>query len=290
MTETLAKKYGALVVFAEHRYYGTSMPFNNKTKAFQKENLKWLNVQQVMEDYVALTEYIKNTQYPALKDRAVILFGGSYGGMLAGWMRIKYPHHFQGALASSAPVFWFRGKTDPNAYTKVASRVIKQMGGQQCFDLYKQGFYDLQLMVQDASRYTTVKDAFNLCTVPKSSDEVQSLIDTLSDALGTMAMVNYPYPTNFINSLPAWPQQYACEQAKNLTAEVNLGAGSFNFTAIQALKRGASVFYNYTGSMNCLNLTEDTSSGLDDSGWTIQTCIDMPMPMGDDPSDTCFTW
>jgi lysosomal Pro-X carboxypeptidase len=137
ITETLAQKFGALVVFAEHRYYGTSMPFNSKTQAFQKENLKYLNVQQVMEDYVAFTDYLKNTQFPALKDRAVILFGGSYGGMLAGWMRIKYPHYFQGALASSAPVFWFKGKTDPNAYTQVASRVIKQMGGQQCFDLYK---------------------------------------------------------------------------------------------------------------------------------------------------------
>ena len=88
-------------------------------------------------------------EFPELKDRAVILFGGSYGGMLAAWMRMKYPQHFQGALASSAPILWFEGKTNPNAYTQVASRVIKDMGGQQCYDLYKQGFFDLTLMVDD---------------------------------------------------------------------------------------------------------------------------------------------
>jgi len=93
MTTTLAKKWGALVVFAEHRYYGTSMPFDNKTKAFEKENLKYLNVQQVLEDFVAVIQDVKTNRYPMLKDRAVIAFGGSYGGMLAAWMRMKYPQH-----------------------------------------------------------------------------------------------------------------------------------------------------------------------------------------------------
>lgn len=104
-------------------------------------------------------------------------------------------------------------------------------------------------------------------------------------------MVNYPYETNFVNPLPAWPQKYACSNATNISYQnVNLNYSEFNYTNIEALQRGVSVFYNHTGQMKCLNLSQDTSSGLDDNGWAVQSCNDMPMPQGDDPSSSCFTW
>lgn len=90
MTQTLAEKYGALVVFGEHRYYGKSMPFGKET--FEKKNLVYLTVEQAMEDYVQLIKMIKTTYN--LQDRAVIVGGGSYGGMLAAWLRMKYPQWF----------------------------------------------------------------------------------------------------------------------------------------------------------------------------------------------------
>ena len=42
--------------------------------------------------------------------------------------------------------------------------------------------------------------------------------------------------------------------------------------------------------MPCLNLTEDNEGALDGSGWYIQTCSEFPMPQGDDPAVSCFTW
>lgn len=107
---------GAKVVFAEHRYYGTSMPFDSAEVAYSdNEHRRFLSIEQVMWDYINLLTFIKDED--DMQDRATIAFGGSYGGMLAAWMRMKYPQHIQGAIASSAPILWFEGATDPSAFT-----------------------------------------------------------------------------------------------------------------------------------------------------------------------------
>jgi len=46
-----------------------------------------------MYDFVQLILSVKETQND-LKDRAVIIAGGGYSGMLSAWLRMKYPHLF----------------------------------------------------------------------------------------------------------------------------------------------------------------------------------------------------
>lgn len=58
-------------------------------------NTKYLTVEQAMMDYVILIQEIRYnytaTDGPEL---ACIVGGGSYGGMLAAWLRMKYPSTF----------------------------------------------------------------------------------------------------------------------------------------------------------------------------------------------------
>ncbi len=42
-----------------------------------------------MMDYVELVKQVR-TDYN-VEDKACVVFGGSYGGMLAAWLRIKHP-------------------------------------------------------------------------------------------------------------------------------------------------------------------------------------------------------
>lgn len=292
MTKTLAEKYGALVVFAEHRYYGTSMPFGTKEESFKNESLRYLAVEQVMRDYVDLLKSLKadDATYPNLKNKATITMGGSYGGMLAAWIRMKYPQHFQGALAASAPVLWFKGVIDPNAYTKIAGDVFRNVGGDTCYANISRGFYDLANLKYDATKYETVKSIWGLCDTPTKPEDIETLIGIISDSLGTMAMVNYPYATNFVNPLPAWPMNASCAAINEFVPTPSAGGDIYNYTHVMALQRAANVFLNFTGSQTCVNISESQSAGLDDSGWDVQTCNEFPMPQGDDPSQAPFTW
>lgn len=95
----LGPKHSALLVFAEHRYYGESKPFKKRTR----HSMHWLTTEQAMADYAELIWELRTELGDV--DAPVVGFGGSYGGMLAAWFRMKYPHLLDGAIAGSAPIW-----------------------------------------------------------------------------------------------------------------------------------------------------------------------------------------
>ena len=104
-----------------------------------------------------------------------------------------------------------------------------------------------------------------------------------------MAMVDYPYETNFVEPLPANPVNVSCEAAKNATAEY-VGNANVNLYAIAA---AGNVFYNYSGQLPCLNVTTQQGGGLDDNGWSVLYCNEMTMPFASNPANSMFppsTW
>lgn len=89
---TMAAQTGALVVFGEHRYYGTSLPAaasvdnqareanaSSSSASAPAQVYKYLSAPQALADFAALVVHLKATLVGgAANDSAVIAVGGSY--------------------------------------------------------------------------------------------------------------------------------------------------------------------------------------------------------------------
>ena len=56
----IAPHFGAMVVFAEHRYYGNSLPFGNKSYE-DAAHLTYLSSEQALADFAVLATALKVT-------------------------------------------------------------------------------------------------------------------------------------------------------------------------------------------------------------------------------------
>ncbi|XP_039159615.1 prolyl carboxy peptidase like protein 5-like [Eucalyptus grandis] len=121
-----AAQFQALLVYIEHRYYGQSIPLGMSfEEALENADIRgYFSSAQALADYVAIIMHVKR-EWNSIKS-PVIVVGGSYGGMLASWLRLKYPHVALGALASSAPVLYFENMTPQDAYYSVVAKDFKE--------------------------------------------------------------------------------------------------------------------------------------------------------------------
>eukprot|EP00033_Pygsuia_biforma_P000469 GCRY01000555.1.p1 GENE.GCRY01000555.1~~GCRY01000555.1.p1 ORF type:complete len:498 (-),score=114.63 GCRY01000555.1:77-1513(-) len=260
----LAEEFGALVVFAEHRFYGKSFPFPEK-HAFDHPQVGVLTSQQALADYVYFIRHLRK-DLNCSHTMKVIAFGGSYGGMLSAWARIKYPGTFDGALAASAPILYFGDLVDPGFFNEIITNDFTS-SSKECSSAIRAGFR--ALYSEDPA---VIQKQLKLCTPPQTAAEIAALNLFVNSAIGYMAMVDYPYPTSFLRPLPTWPVAHTCK----LLADADLSI------PVSALYYPTQVYYNTTGEMKCFNTSTPVSPTLGMGAWDYQACTEMVFPTSQD--------
>ncbi|THG06797.1 hypothetical protein TEA_001946 [Camellia sinensis var. sinensis] len=166
-----APNFKALIVYIEHRFYGQSVPFGPV-----KKNQGYFSSAQAIADYAEVILYLKEKL--SAHYSPVIVIGGSYGGMLASWFRLKYPHIALGALASSAPILYFDDIIPQNGYYSIVSKDFKE-ASESCYETIKQSWSVIDEVASQPNGLSTLSQRFNTCYPLSDSFELKDYLDGL---------------------------------------------------------------------------------------------------------------
>ncbi|KAM3723016.1 putative serine protease [Dirofilaria immitis] len=287
----LAPYFHAALVFAEHRYYGDSKPYGKQSYT-DASRLGYLNDIQTLADFAELISFLKTDQdelgfcSPGT-EIPVIAFGGSYGGMLAAWFRMKYPHVIDGAWASSAPMKdFYEAGIEPDHISNITATTYVNSGCDR--KVFSEGFIAIRKLSKTENGRTILNEIFHAKPdhEMKSFDDFTSLYNYIYSAIFYMAMTNYPYPVDFLTSLPGFPVKYACQFAKK--AEIN------DEGLAKQLYNVINVYYNYTGKLDYNCFTNNCTSTLffqnieEEIAWNWQCCTSLTTQNCDRGGDNDF--
>ncbi|VDP20454.1 unnamed protein product [Schistosoma margrebowiei] len=208
-----------------------------------------------------------------------------YGGMLAAYMRAKYPHIIKGALAASAPVRWVAGEGNFHDFfervTKKKMNTVPKSFTNLDFSLkfkvvlcawYGKKKDLVKTKLNEPESYKQLSNDLRLCKPIQNDFEFYWVLKWARNAFVMMAMLDYPYKASFMASLPANPVNVSCKIALSVT------------DVIPALREAVGVFYNSSQSLSCfdyktqfIECSDITGCGLgsDSLAWDFQSCTEM---------------
>ncbi|OBZ89434.1 putative serine protease K12H4.7 [Choanephora cucurbitarum] len=257
----LAKKLNGAFIFMEHRFYGDSRPLANGFN-YSTEVISKLNTDQALADMAYLLKNVKfaDKEIPSVPETKVIVYGCSYSGNLAAWMKRKYPELVYAAVASSAPVqaqFDFYQYFDPiirygrpaciQAIEQMIAYVDKILSGSstQAVNELKQLYGVPDLYDDDFASYlTTAIASYWQYGVSATNDQFEELICKKTFNSSSVE----ENAKSYANLLRPYVNQTYCEDYKDMTTCLD----SHNATSIQ----------------------EQKATNPDNAAWMYQTCTE----------------
>ncbi|CAF2905785.1 unnamed protein product [Rotaria sp. Silwood2] len=236
--------FHGMVVFAEHRYYGESLPYGNASFS-NPENTRYLTSDQALADYAYLIRYI-HSSITGAENSPVVAVGGSYGGMLAAYLRMKYSHLVVGAYASSAPLLMPKAPCEAFSHAK----------NPKCVDIIRSSWAAINRIGSSPTGLTHLTNIFHLCHPLATVTELKIW---LINMYTNIAIYNYPYATTFIADLPAFPARAFCAQVTSPP----LGTTLTDEEIVRRIAKGTNVYFNNNDPPN-----------FRDVAWSYQLCTE----------------
>ena len=149
--------------------------------------------------------------------------------------------------------------TPCEAFSRIVTSDYKSEN-KTCSDFIRRSWKSLNDVAATQGGLDWISKELKLCNASK---DVKQLKEWLANIWTDMAMVNYPYPTNFLADLPGNPIKEICTYYQNDTV-----VGKEH---LEQLFLGlSSVYFNYTGKTKCVDAGQDASQALGESGWDFQ--------------------
>lgn len=280
----LASAHGGIGVILEHRYYGTSFPFED----ISIEDARFLSTEQSLAD---AAYFARNVVFPGLENENLtssgtpwIVYGVSYSGGQSAFLRKLYPDVFWGGVSSS-------GVTEAIIDYWRYFEPVRQYGPADC--IWTQQFItDVVDKIFIDSKNETLKGQFKLFFNYAETALDQNFVDRLYAGLYSWQSRNWDRAigsgtfSNWCQAITSPTLKYPSSAAINASAAEILEATGYGGNDTLTLR-----LLNYAGYLGAFSAAD--AGPVDESASTTASLAETAVPAEQFDSwgyQTCTEW